>query len=299
MVHKALLPVAGLGTRFLPVTKAVPKELLPIVDKPAIQYIVEECVAAGVDDMLLVTSSGKSAIVDFFDRSPALEAKLLEKNKLDEYEIVRELAEIATIHSVRQGEALGLGHAVLQGAVHIGEDESFVVILGDDLLNPGSGFLARMIEAHERTGRPVLALLEVSDDEVSSYGVADVAPSGRDGEYFVHGVVEKPEPGMAPSNFIVVGRYVLPGTIFPVLRDLPAGHGGEIQLTDALAVMAEQEPLVGLVLDGPRYDTGDRLGYLKANIELAVQRDDLRDELLTWMRAWLGSDDATTAEKDA
>lgn len=287
MVHKALLPVAGLGTRFLPVTKAVPKELLPIVDKPAIQYIVEECVAAGVDDMLLITSSGKSAIVDFFDRSPALEAKLLEKNKLDEYELVRSLAEIATIHSVRQGESLGLGHAVLQGAVHIGLDESFVVILGDDLLDPGSGFLARMIEAHERTGRPVLALLEVSDEEVSSYGVADVAPTGRDGEYFVHGLVEKPDPGSAPSNFIVVGRYVLPGKIFPVLRDLPAGHGGEIQLTDALAVMAAQEPLIGLVLDGPRYDTGDPLGYLKANIELAVQRDDLREGLLSWMQAWL------------
>jgi UTP--glucose-1-phosphate uridylyltransferase len=299
MVHKALLPVAGLGTRFLPVTKAVPKELLPVVDKPAIQYIVEECVAAGVDDMLLVTSSGKSAIVDFFDRSPALEAKLLEKNKLREYALVRELAEIATIHSVRQGEALGLGHAVLQGEVHIGVDESFVVILGDDLLDPGSGFLARMIEAHERTGRPVLALLEVPEEDVSSYGVADVAPSGRDGEYLVHGVVEKPEQGTAPSNFIVVGRYVLPGSIFAVLRDLQPGHGGEIQLTDALAVMAEDEPLVGLVLDGARYDTGDPLGYLKANIELAVQRDDLREELLTWMRDWLQHDHQSVSERDA
>lgn len=299
MVHKALLPVAGLGTRFLPVTKAVPKELLPIVDKPAIQYIVEECVAAGVDDMLLVTSSGKSAIVDFFDRSPALEAKLLEKNKLAEYELVRSLAEIATIHSVRQGEALGLGHAVLQGAVHIGEDESFVVILGDDLLDPGSGFLARMIEAHERTARPVLALLEVSEEDVSAYGVADIEPTGRDGEYFVHGLVEKPDREAAPSNFIVVGRYVLPGTIFPVLRDLPAGHGGEIQLTDALAVMAEEEPLIGLVLDGPRYDTGDPLGYLKANIELAVQRDDLRDGLLGWMRTWLENEANTTPKSPA
>lgn len=294
MVHKALLPVAGLGTRFLPVTKAVPKELLPIVDKPAIQHIVEECVAAGVDDMLLITSSGKSSIVDFFDRSPALEAKLLEKNKLTEYELVRSLAEIATIHSIRQGEALGLGHAVLQGEVHIGVDESFVVILGDDLLDPGSGFLARMIEAHERTGRPVLALLEVPDDAVSAYGVADVAPSGRDGEFLVHGMVEKPEPGDAPSNFIVVGRYVLPGSIFPILRDLPPGHGGEIQLTDALAAMAETEPLIGLVLDGPRYDTGDPLGYLKANIELGAKRDDLREELLAWLRNWLESDHPET-----
>lgn len=299
MVHKALLPVAGLGTRFLPVTKAVPKELLPVVDKPAIQYIVEECVDAGVDDMLLVTSSGKSAIVDFFDRSPALEAKLLEKNKIVEYELVRSLAEIATIHSVRQGEALGLGHAVLQGAVHIGADESFVVILGDDLLDPGSGFLKRMIEAHERTGRPVLALLEVPEDEVSSYGVADVSPSGREGEFLVHGVVEKPEPGAAPSNYIIVGRYVLPGSIFSVLRDQPAGYGGEIQLTDALATMAESEPLVGLVLDGARYDTGDPLGYLKANIELAVQRVDLRDDLLAWMNEWLPGHTSDTAERDA
>lgn len=299
MVRKALLPVAGLGTRFLPVTKAVPKELLPVVDKPAIQYIVEECVHAGVDDMLLVTSSGKSAIVDFFDRSPALEAKLLEKNKLAEYELVRSLAEIATIHSVRQGEALGLGHAVLQGEVHIGPDESFVVILGDDLLDPGSGFLKRMIEAHERTGRPVLALLEVPEDDVSSYGVADVAPAGRDGEFLVHGVVEKPEPGTAPSNFIVVGRYVLPGSIFSVLRNQSAGYGGEIQLTDALASMAADEPLIGLVLDGPRYDTGDPLGYLKANIELAAQRDELRADLLTWMRQWLADAGLTDVECDA
>lgn len=292
MVKRAVLPVAGLGTRFLPVTKSVPKELLPIVDKPAVQYIVEECVEAGIDDILFVTAAGKSALEDHFDRSLALEVALDEKGKHAELAAVRDVAGLADIHSVRQGEPLGLGHAVLMGARHVGEDESFAVILGDDLLAPGSGFLARMIEAHERTGRPVVALMEVPEDQVHLYGVAEVTPGDRDGEFDVRRVVEKPERSQAPSNLILVGRYVLPGSVFGVLRDTPPGHGGEIQLTDALQALAADEPLVGLVLDADRYDTGDKLGYLKANIEVAAAREDLAPALLPWLRSWLAQHDA-------
>ena len=292
MVRRAVLPVAGLGTRFLPVTKSVPKELLPIVDKPAIQYIVEECVAAGIDDVLFVTSAGKSALEDHFDRSLALESALQEKGKLDDLAMVREVAGLADVHCIRQGEALGLGHAVRMGASHVGADESFAVILGDDLLAPGSGFLGRMIEAHHRTSRPVVALMEVPPDEVHRYGVAEVTATARPDEFEVTGVVEKPDPADAPSNLILVGRYVLPGSIFAVLDETPPGHGGEIQLTDALQTLADDEPLTGLLLDSPRYDTGDKLGYLKANLEVAATRDDLAPSLLPWLRSWLDEQEA-------
>lgn len=289
MVRKAVLPVAGLGTRFLPVTKSVPKELLPVVDKPAIQYIVEECVAAGIDDVLFVTAAGKSSLEDHFDRSLGLEAALAEKGKEDHLALVREIADLAEVHAIRQGEALGLGHAVLMGASHVGVDESFAVILGDDLLAPGSDFLGRMIEAHQRTGRAVVALMEVPVDQVHQYGVAEVTPTDREGEFHVGRVVEKPAPEQAPSNLILVGRYVLPGRIFEVLRDTPPGHGGEIQLTDALQTLAAEEPIVGLVLDVPRYDTGDKLGYLKANLEVAATREDLAPALLPWLEEWLAA----------
>jgi UTP--glucose-1-phosphate uridylyltransferase len=287
VVDKAVLPIAGLGTRFLPATKAVPKELLPVVDRPALQYIVEECVRAGLSDVLFVTAAGKGAMEDHFDRLLHLEAALAAKGKDEELALVRDLAELAKIHSVRQPEPLGLGHAVLMAADHVGADESFAVLLGDDLLDPDSTFLARMIAAHERSGRPVLALLPVPDDQVHLYGVVATAPSEVDGEVLVTGLVEKPPPGEQPSNLIVVGRYVLPGSIFPILRELPPGRGGEIQLTDALQALAAEEPLVGIVLDEPRHDTGDKLGFLKAQIEFAAKRDDLAPVFLPWLRAWL------------
>ncbi|MEX0834526.1 MAG: UTP--glucose-1-phosphate uridylyltransferase GalU [Nitriliruptor sp.] len=286
MVSKAVLPVAGLGTRFLPATKAVPKELLAVVDRPAIQYIVEECVRAGLDDVLLVTASGKGAIEDHFDRMLDLEQALEAKGKHDEVAEVRALAEMARIHSVRQGEALGLGHAVLQAAEHVG-DESFAVLLGDDIVDPATPFLERMIAAHERTGLAVVALMEVPEDQVHLYGVADVSPGEEDGEYRISRLVEKPPVEEAPSNLIVVGRYVLPGSIFPVLRDTPPGRGGEIQLTDALQTLAAEEPIVGIRLDAPRHDTGDKLGFLKATVELAAARDDLGDDFVAWLRTWL------------
>ena len=287
MVSKAVLPVAGLGTRFLPATKAIPKEMIPVVDKPAIQYIVEECVRAGIEDVLFVTAAGKAAMEDHFDRRLDLEAALEAKDKDDELALVRELAELATIHSVRQGEALGLGHAILMGAGHVDEDESFAVLLGDDIVDPADPFLERMIDAHERTGRPVVALMEVPREQVHLYGVAEVAPGDAEGEFAISGLVEKPPAEEAPSNLIIVGRYVLPGSIFEVLRQTPPGRGGEIQVTDALQAMAAEEPIVGVRLDAPRHDTGDKLGFLKATVELAAQRDDLGPEFLGWLREWL------------
>lgn len=296
MVTKAVLPVAGLGTRFLPATKAVPKEMLPVVDRPVLQYIVEECVRAGLDDVLLVTGAGKSAIEDHFDRRLDLEAVLEGKGKDAELHEIRRLADLAHVHGVRQGEALGLGHAVLQAAEHVGDD-SFVVCLGDDIIDADSRFLERMIAAHERTGRAVVALMEVPDSEVHLYGVADAHPTGTDGEFTVHGLVEKPGLADAPSNLIVVGRYVLPGTIFDVLRDTPPGSGGEIQLTDALQTLAADEPIVGIRLDDARYDTGDKLGFLQATVQLAAARDDLGPTFVAWLRDWLTARDLT--ERDA
>jgi UTP--glucose-1-phosphate uridylyltransferase len=291
VVRKAVLPVAGLGTRFLPATKVIPKEMLPIVDKPALQYIVEECVASGIDDVLLVTSTGKSSMEDHFDRRLDLEAALAGKGKDDELALVRELAELATIHSVRQPEPLGLGHAILMGAGHVGEDESFAVLLGDDIVQPGSDFLTRMIAAHERTDRPVIALMEVDPEQTHLYGVATVEPGERDGEFLVTDLVEKPGPEHAPSNLAVIGRYVLPGSIFAAIRATPPGRGGEIQVTDALQRMAAEEPIVGFLLDVPRHDTGDKLGFLQATVELAADREDLGAEFLAWLRGWMAERD--------
>lgn len=282
-VRHAVIPAAGYGTRFLPATKAVPKELLPIVDRPTIEYIVAECVRAGLSDVLLVTAAGKSALEDHFDRALELESALEDKGKLDLLEIVRDLATMADVHSVRQGEQLGLGHAVLQAAGHVGE-ESFAVLLGDDIVDPDDDLLERMIAAHEETGRAVVALMEVGDDEVDMYGIADAGEPDDEGKVAISGLVEKPDPADAPSNYAVIGRYVLPGSIFDVLRDTSPGAGGEIQLTDALEALAAEEPIVGIVLDGVRHDAGDKLGFLKATIDFALRRDDLGSELAEHLR---------------
>lgn len=286
MVRKAVLPVAGLGTRGLPATKAVPKELLPIVDKPAIQYMVEECARAGLDDVLLVTSAGKSAIEDHFDRLAALEHLLASRGKTDDLAIVRNLAEIARVHAVRQPEPLGLGHAVLMAETHVA-DESFAVLLGDDIVDPDATFLERMVDVHERTGRSVLALMEVPDDHTSRYGIATIANEDG-GQFDVVDLVEKPTPGEAPSNLAVIGRYVLTNATFDALHDTAPGRGGEIQLTDALRSMAHDEPLVGLRLDVPRFDVGDKLGYLQATVEFAARHDELGAEFTAWLHDWLG-----------
>lgn len=285
-VNKAVLPVAGHGTRFLPASKAVPKEMLPLVDRPAIQYVVEECVRAGVGDVLLVTSMGKSALEDHFDRRLDLEAVLEEKGKAAMLDEVRRIAELAEVTSVRQPVQLGLGHAVLMARQHVG-DEPFVVVLGDDIVDPSEPYLERMLAVHEQSGRPTVALMEVPEDQTHLYGIATVEETEQDDVVAITGMVEKPPPGSAPSNLAIIGRYVLPGTIFDVLETTPRGAGGEIQLTDALVTLAADEPLRGVVFRGVRHDVGDKLGFLKATVQLALERDDLGPAFRAWLTEFL------------
>jgi UTP--glucose-1-phosphate uridylyltransferase len=291
-VRKAVLPAAGLGTRFLPASKAVPKEMVPIVDKPAIQYMVEECARAGIDDVLLVTSTGKAAMEDHFDRRPDLEAALEAKGKEEELAEAIALAELAQVHAVRQPEPLGLGHAVLMGATHVGA-ESFAVLLGDDIVDPAEPFLERMIEAHRVSSRPVVAVMEVPEDQVHLYGVVTAEATDEDGVYRVTSLVEKPDPPEAPSNLAVIGRYVLPSAIFDVIRATPPGRGGEIQLTDALNAMAAEEPIVAVRFDGVRHDVGDKLGFLKATVLMALEREDLGPDLRAFLTELLATDGGT------
>jgi UTP--glucose-1-phosphate uridylyltransferase len=272
-VRKAVIPAAGLGTRFLPATKAQPKEMLPVVDKPAIQYVVEEAVQAGITDILIVTGRGKRSIENHFDRSFELEHALRSSGKLAEYEAVRALAEMADIHYVRQGEPRGLGHAVWVARHHVG-DEPFAVLLGDDIMVEGSTVLADMLAVHARHGCSVIALKDLPRAEVSAYGCVDPEPAGE-GLVRVAGIVEKPAPEEAPSTLAVMGRYVFTPAIFAALERVGPGKGGEIQLTDAIALLAACEPVLGHVFADGRYDIGNKLDYLRATVELALARDDL------------------------
>ncbi len=289
-VTQAVIPVAGLGTRFLPATKALPKEMLPVVDKPAIQYVVEEAVDAGLDDVLLITGRAKTALEDHFDRYPYLEQTLEEKGDTARLELIREPSDGATIHYVRQGVPRGLGHAVLQAEMHVGHDP-FAVLLGDDLVDVTTPVLPKMIEVRERFGGSVLALMEVPPEAISAYGCAAVEPTEMDGVVRVTGLVEKPAVEEAPSNLAVIGRYVLAPEIFGVLHTTAPGRGGEIQLTDALATLIDPDQPGGgmhaVVFSGLRYDTGDKLSYLKAVVQLALGRDDLGPDLRSWLLAYL------------
>lgn len=290
-VSKAVIPVAGLGTRFVPATKATPKEMLPVVDKPAIQYVVEEAAHAGVDDVLMVTARGKEAIADHFDRAPELEAALRAKGDDERLAQVRASEGIASMHYVRQGEALGLGHAVLCGAEHVGQ-EPFAVLLGDDLLDPGDPLLTRMMEVRARHGGSVVALMEVPADEVSRYGCAAFTETGQEDVVRISDLVEKPAPEEAPSRWTIIGRYVLDPAVFDVLRKTPPGRGGEIQLTDALMELAGRErgeggPVHGVQFRGNRHDTGNKLEYLRTLVRFACDRPDLSGELVPWLREFL------------
>lgn len=276
-VRKAVLPVAGLGTRFLPATKAMPKEMLPLVDVPSIQLIVEECVASGIEEIIFVIARGKSAIEDHFDRAPELEALLERRGKKDDLEKVRRLSELAKFSSVRQGEARGLGHAVLCAREVVG-DEPFAVLLGDDLLDAKVPGVRQLADAFERQGTGVIALKEVPVGHEHMYGIADGARDGARG-LKISKLVEKPAPGTATSRLAVIGRYVLPPEIFGLLADTPPGRGGEIQLTDALATLCAQKGLYGLEVEGDRFDVGDRAGYVVAMVHYALRRDDIRDEV--------------------
>ena len=275
-VRKAVIPAAGLGTRFLPATKAQPKEMLPVVDRPSIQYVVEEAVAAGIDDILIITGRNKRSLEDHFDRNFELEHHLREKNKTDDLAEVVELADMADIHYVRQGEPLGLGHAVSVARKHVGENP-FVVLLGDDIMHHESHLLADMITNYEQTGASTVALMEVRPEEISAYGCA--APERRDGDRcHIVDVVEKPKAEDAPSNLAIVGRYLFTPTIFEMLTHVEPGVGGEIQLTDAIGLLLKEEPVMGLIFEEGRYDIGKKVDYLRATVELALGRPDLGPE---------------------
>lgn len=281
-VTTAVIPAAGLGTRFLPATKATPKEMLPVVDKPAIQYVVEEAVAAGLDDILFVTGRSKRPLEDHFDRNFELESALEAKGDTARLLSVTESNDLARIHYVRQGDALGLGHAVLMAERHVG-DHPFAVLLGDDLIDPRDAVLERMIDVRDQLGGSVLCLMEVPRDQISLYGCAAVTPSGADGVVQVTDLVEKPDVAAAPSSLAVIGRYILDPEVFSVLSRTPPGRGGEIQLTDALRELALAGRVHGVLFRGRRYDTGDRLSYLQAVIRLALEREDLGPALRAWL----------------
>lgn len=272
-VRKAVIPAAGFGTRFLPATKAQPKEMLPLVDTPIIQYVVEEAIASGIEDILIITGRGKRAIEDHFDRSIELETFLERSHRGGLLTTVRDLGNLANVFFVRQKEQLGLGHAVLQARYHIG-DEPFAVLLGDEVFLGERPALSQLIEVYERVGSSVVGIMEVSPDQLQRYGV--IKPEAVDGRlYRAADFVEKPAPDEAPSRKAICGRYVLDPAIFDILATLPPGKNGEIQLTDAIRILGKGQPIYACEIDARRYDVGDKLGYLQATVEIALEREDL------------------------
>jgi UTP--glucose-1-phosphate uridylyltransferase len=287
-ITKAVIPAAGLGTRFLPATKAMPKEMLPVVDTPAIQYVVEEAVRAGLDDILMITGRNKNALENHFDRATELEATLKAKGDQRRLDAVLRSTNLATMHYVRQRDPLGLGHAVLRAKMHVGH-EAFAVLLGDDLIDERDVLLERMIAVHDQKNATVIALMEVDPALAHLYGIATVESTEHDDVVKITGLVEKPASGSAPSNLAVIGRYVLQPEVFGILETTQPGSGGEIQLTDALNALAGGSiagGVYGVVFTGRRYDTGDRLDYLKAIVQVATSRDDLGPDFMAWLRTF-------------
>ncbi len=280
-VRKAVIPVAGLGVRFLPATKAQPKEMLPIVDKPTIQYIVEEAVASGIEDILLVTGRQKKPVEDHFDRSPELEIHLKNKGKYDLLDMVTQIGEMVEVHCVRQKDPKGLGHAVLCARKFVG-NEPFAVLLGDDLIKSDVPCLRQLVGIFEETGGSVVAVQEVPAMDVSKYGILK-ADAVSDGLFKIKDLVEKPAPQDAPSRVAVMGRYIITPRVFNILENTGPGAGGEIQLTDALKVLCRQEEMYGFAFSGKRYDVGDKLGYLMANVEYALDRPDLSGKFTEYL----------------
>ncbi|RXT03681.1 UTP--glucose-1-phosphate uridylyltransferase GalU [Ammoniphilus sp. CFH 90114] len=280
-VRKAIIPAAGLGTRFLPATKAMPKEMLPIVDKPTIQYIVEEAVESGIEDIIIVTGKGKRAIEDHFDNSFELEHNLLEKGKMDLLNEVQKPSQMVDIHYIRQKEARGLGHAIWCARKFIG-NEPFAVLLGDDIVQAEKPCLKQMLEQYDRYRASVIGVQHVPDDEVSRYGIVD-AKQIHDRFFSVNNLVEKPKKEVAPSNLAIMGRYILSPKIFEILDNQKPGAGGEIQLTDAIAELNKIEAVYAYDFDGTRYDVGEKLGFIKTQVEFALGRADLREELMRYL----------------
>ncbi|HEX6545125.1 MAG TPA: UTP--glucose-1-phosphate uridylyltransferase GalU [Bryobacteraceae bacterium] len=286
-VRKAVFPAAGLGTRFLPATKAQPKEMLPLVDKPLIQYGVEEAIHSGIQNIIIVTGRGKSSIEDHFDVSFELEQLLESKGKNDLLSMVRSVSDMIEVAYIRQKEALGLGHAVLRAKELVGE-EPFAVVLSDDVVASEIPCIRQLLDVYEFYNAPVLALMEVPKDQISAYGVVDAAPvshNGTEGRLFrIHNMVEKPKAEDAPSNLAIIGRYVLTPDIFHAVESIEPGSGGEIQLTDGLKYLLRNRPIYGFKFEGKRYDAGDKLGFLKATVEFALNRHDLGEPFREYLR---------------
>ena len=281
-ITKAVIPAAGFGTRFLPATKAVPKEMLPIIDKPTIQYIAEEAIASGITDLLIITSRGKEALVNHFDKAFELEAILERDNKQEMLAAVREVSDKLNVHFVRQQEQKGLGHAVLYAKSFVG-NEPFAVMLGDDVVDSEKPCIKQLMEQFEKCQATVLGVQKVGMEQVSKYGIVDCENIG-DRLYKVNSMIEKPNPSEAPSDIAVLGRYVLTPGIFECLQRTPKGAGGEIQLTDALRMLAEKEDLYAYDFIGRRYDVGSKQGYLEATVDFALDRPDLHDEFLQYLK---------------
>lgn len=289
-IRKAVIPAAGLGTRFLPATKAMPKEMLPVVDKPAIQYVVQEAVDAGLEDVLMITGRNKRALEDHFDRVPNIERLLEQKGDEERLEAVQHATDLGEIHYVRQGDPKGLGHAVLRAKTHVG-NEAFAVLLGDDLIDERDELLSTMLEVQEQTGGSVVALIEVEPSKISAYGAVEMESIEGEEYVRVHRLVEKPPVDEAPSNLAVIGRYVLHPRVFEVLENTAPGRGNEIQLTDALQTLATAEGegsgVYGVVFTGRRYDTGDKLSYLKAVVTLGCENEELGPDLRGWLKEYV------------
>ena len=285
-VKKAVFPVAGLGTRFLPATKSTPKEMLPLIDKPLVQYVVEEAVASGIEQILFVTGRGKRAIEDHFDIAFELESLLYDKGKDLELQQVRQIAEMANIFFVRQKEALGLGHAILCAKEFVG-DEPFAVLLGDDIIDSQRPCLSQLLEVYESYRSPVLALEQVPMENISAYGCVRANPLSER-VYQVEDLVEKPARSEAPSDLAIIGRYILTPGIFPILEIQEPGKGGEIQLTDAIRTLARETAIYGCRFEGVRHDCGDKLGFLKATVDMALKREEFNGEFEAFLRARLG-----------
>ncbi|MFF2483233.1 UTP--glucose-1-phosphate uridylyltransferase GalU [Paenibacillus sp. NPDC058071] len=284
-VRKAIIPAAGLGTRFLPATKAQPKEMLPIVDKPTIQYIIEEAIASGIEDILIISGRGKRAIEDHFDKTFELEDMLSKKGKTKELDQIRHISEMANIHYIRQKEPKGLGHAIWCARSFVG-NEPFAVLLGDDIVQSEVPCLSQLIRVYDRYSSSVVGVQRVSDEDVSKYGI--IAPRGSSIEpsvFFLDGLVEKPARKAAPSNYAIMGRYVLTPEIFDILEHQAPGAGNEIQLTDAIKKLNDQRNVLAYNFDGVRYDVGDKFGFIKATLDFALEREDLQKDVLNYVQS--------------
>ena len=280
-VRKAIIPAAGLGTRFLPATKSQPKEMLPIVDKPTLQYIIEEAVNSGIEEILIVTGRNKKSIEDHFDRSVELELELEQKNKKEMLELVRKISNMVDIYFIRQKEPKGLGHAIYCAKSFVG-DEPFAVLLGDDIVDNDEPCLKQLLGAYNEYNTSILGVQEVAKEDNSKYGILDVKPI-EDRVYKVKDMVEKPKVEEAPSNMAILGRYIITPAIFDILENQEPGKGGEIQLTDALKTLGQQEAIYAYNFEGRRYDVGDKLGFLEATVDFALKRDELKDEFMKFL----------------